>query len=312
MLGREFELLRSGRGDGTIRPQRHSGLASIRRGVHIAREDWKTSEPWVRHRLRIEAFRLVNPTAILSHQSAALAHGLPTFGDPGAVHVFHDGVSNCYAADVTFHRSRDLRRVVQTSLGPATALVETMIDVGRTNDRAAALAMWDAGLAQGVDLDEIVATVHHQRNTRHIRTLQWLTREATAVSESPGESVSRALIQWLGFGEPELQIWVNAEDEEWRPDFAWRDQRILAEFDGLKKYGETEAARIENFLKEKRREDALRRAGYDIVRWEYRDLIDPRRLERILLQHGVRRVNKQEPASIAAWTNARRRSTPPR
>jgi len=55
-----------------------------------------------------------------------------------------------------------------------------------------------------------------------------------------------------------------------RSDFGWEEQRTLGEFDGRVKYGrllrpgETAADTV---YREKRREDALRDQGWQLVRW---------------------------------------------
>ena len=41
---------------------------------------------------------------------------------------------------------------------------------------------------------------------RGLRRIKWVRARATARSESVGESVSRAVIEWLGYEEPELQV----------------------------------------------------------------------------------------------------------
>jgi very-short-patch-repair endonuclease len=66
-----------------------------------------------------------------------------------------------------------------------------------------------------------------------------------------------------GLPAPELQGWVTGADgRAYRADFLWRDQRVIGEADGLVKY-----TGIEDVRAEKRREDALRQAGYTLVRW---------------------------------------------
>jgi hypothetical protein len=66
-----------------------------------------------------------------------------------------------------------------------------------------------------------------------------------------------------------------------RADFCWEKFRTLGEFDGKQKYGrllkpgQTAADAV---FAEKRREDALRDLGWQIVRWLWEDLHHPAEL----------------------------------
>lgn len=131
---------------------------------------------------------------------------------------------------------------------------------------------------------------------------------ADPLSESPGESVSRALFHQLGFAAPALQVWVTTDVGDERTDFEWivqdpsrsapeRVHRIVGEFDGRGKYFEEALmegrSAKEVHYAEKRREDAIRRTGRDMVRWDWSDLERPNLLAAKLLQAGVPRT---EPA----------------
>jgi very-short-patch-repair endonuclease len=77
--------------------------------------------------------------------------------------------------------------------------------------------------------------------------------------------------------EPELQQNIYDEDGQFvaRVDFCWQEQRTIGEFDGKIKYGRMlkPGQSLEDVLfAEKRREDALRDLGWQIVRWLWADL----------------------------------------
>ena len=67
-----------------------------------------------------------------------------------------------------------------------------------------------------------------------------------------------------------------------RVDFLFRAQRTIVEFDGLLKYGG--AGGRQALIDEKRREDALRSLGYQVVRLTWRDLYDPALVRRLIKQ----------------------------
>jgi very-short-patch-repair endonuclease len=60
---------------------------------------------------------------------------------------------------------------------------------------------------------------------------------------------------------------TGADGRSYRADFLWREHRVIGEADGMLKY-----TSIEDVRAEKRREDALRQAGYVLVRWTAEEL----------------------------------------
>jgi very-short-patch-repair endonuclease len=96
-------------------------------------------------------------------------------------------------------------------------------------------------------------------------------------SESAGESVSRVRLHEEGLPTPELQQSIYDDHGQFvaRVDFCWQEHRTIAEFDGKIKYGRMlkSGQSVEDVLfAEKRREDALRDLGWQIVRWLWADL----------------------------------------
>ncbi|UUT35080.1 hypothetical protein [Microbacterium elymi] len=93
---------------------------------------------------------------------------------------------------------------------------------------------------------------------------------ATALAESAGESLSRAVTEWLGYEEPELQVGFAYEGARDRVDFYWRRLRRIGESDGYGKYDANDAAAMKaHFVVEKTREDRLRRHEGGFIRWEW-------------------------------------------
>ncbi|MCH8561282.1 hypothetical protein [Nesterenkonia sp. DZ6] len=147
---------------------------------------------------------------------------------------------------------------------------------------------------------------------------------ADAHAESPGESVSRALIHQLGFAAPTLQVWIATDVGDQRVDFEWtvqgssrtspEVQRIVGEFDGRGKYFDEALLRgrpaKEVHYAEKLREDAIRRTGRGMVRWDWTDLSHPEVLAAKLGQAGVPRVRPESlpttvvmPGTSPPWLN---------
>lgn len=96
-------------------------------------------------------------------------------------------------------------------------------------------------------------------------------------SESPGETLSRIICWRAGLPAPTLQFDVFDDGGVLvgRTDFCWEAERTLGEFDGKVKYGRLlppgDTAQ-DVVYREKRREDALRDLGWQVVRWSWTDL----------------------------------------
>lgn len=73
--------------------------------------------------------------------------------------------------------------------------------------------------------------------------------------------------------EPQVEIRDERGNFVARVDFLFRAQRTVVEFDGLVKYGGANGRQA--LVDEKRREDALRSLGYQVVRLIWRDLHNP-------------------------------------
>ena len=72
-----------------------------------------------------------------------------------------------------------------------------------------------------------------------------------------------------GLPAPQLQAWVGAEAEPIaRVDFLWSEHATVGEFDGRTKY-----ASRQDLWAEKLREDLLRAAGFEVVRWVWADVV---------------------------------------
>ena len=106
-----------------------------------------------------------------------------------------------------------------------------------------------------------------------------LARAEADRRDSPGESRTAYVLRCLGF-EVEPQLELMADGRRFRADFRIVGTRVLVEFDGAVKYAD---GRRETIFEEKRREDALRRQGWVVVRLVWADLDDPERVRRMML-----------------------------
>jgi hypothetical protein len=275
-------------------------LVAVRRGAFVERVTWDESNSRERHLLRARAaLAAASRPCALSGLSAAAVWGMP--------------ISNDWPAEVTMldewrGGGRSEPGVRKTAAGFATAriglidgirvtsLARTALDVARLSSFSDAVGSVDWALwrknPRAVTMEDLVAeleSLHPRAGGRHLRRVIGF---ATSLSDSFGESATRAGIHQLGFTPPELQVEFRDAEGLIVPDFFWRETRQAAEFDGKAKYTRVEFTRgdpVEVLWKEKKREDRLRRLGCGVTRILTEHVAQPRRLERLLLDAGIPR-----------------------
>ncbi len=276
-------------------------MIAVRHGVHADAAEWSRLTPWDRYLARVHALALVRPHSVFARESAAALLGLPVFGEPRRIHV-HDiaATTSTTFGDVVVHTSGDDRGAVEATGLRLVSVEDTVVDLARALPPALGLAVADAALAQDASREELVRRNADRIDRRGRRRAAWVLSRADGRSESVGESVSRAVIEWLGLAEPVLQHEFSAEGSRDRADFWWPEVRVVGESDGWGKYGlgDPAASRLA-LTAEKRREDRLRRQVSGFARWEWRDAIRGAPLGRILRAAGVPAVRRPDHAMLA-------------
>ena len=292
------------------RLDRDGALHRLRAGAYVRQDEWTRLKPWERYRLRVEAVGRIWDSPVFGLESAAVMQGLPIFGEPREIHLIsHDGRS-WREGDVVVHGSRDQRDVTAIDGITMTSIVETTTDVCRVLPPAFALAVGDAAarmLQRHGPAVDISDRGRSQSNRRGLRQLDWVQARMTPLAESPGESVSRAAIEWLGYEEPELQHEFDYEDAVDRSDFYWRRARVIGESDGYGKYDAEDPESMKaHFVREKKREDRLRRYESGFARWDWSDAIRHTPLDSKLAAAGLTRLHQRHDEMLATLaTNPR-------
>lgn len=291
------------------RLDRDNALHRIRAGAYVRNVDWERLTAWERYRMRVLAVAGTWSSPVFCLESAAVLWGLPVFGEPRDVHLFDAGGRTWREGDVVVHGSSDARRIIQGGGHAMTSLADTAIDLCRVLPPAFALAVADATarrLGPGTAL-RVGDAGRAQVSQRGVRRLDWVQHRTDPAAESPGESVSRAVIEWLGYEAPDLQVTFSYEGHLDRSDFYWRQLRLLGESDGYGKYDadDVEAAK-RHFIQEKQREDRLRRYQGGFVRWDWADAVRWAGLDRKLAAGGLVPVRSRDLAMLATLaTNPR-------
>ncbi|HEU0192117.1 MAG TPA: hypothetical protein VFR17_12745 [Mycobacterium sp.] len=172
--------------------------------------------------------------AVASMGTAAALYGFDT-EDTSRVHVLDPGVRMRPSKDLMVHQriGAPLRRVEGRL---ATAPAWTAVEVARSLWRPRALATLDAALHVGAcTTGELAATVAEQKGRRDIVKVRELIGYADGRAESPMESEARLVFIDGRLPMPELQYSiVDRYGRVWRVDFAWPEQKIVAEYDSIK------------------------------------------------------------------------------
>lgn len=233
-------------------------------------------------RLRvIAAVRSCDRPLVVSHASAALLHDLPLL-KPSYRRV-HLTTGRAEGGRVETWRHVHTGTLTGGDVGVVgrlrvTTLERTAVDCARTGSFDEAISAFDSALRLGADRMTMMALLERLRGSRGVGRAIKALDVADRLSESVGESWSRAqMIVCADIPKPTLQRRFYDEDGIFvaRPDFEW-DGRLVGEFDGLTKYGggsmtpgQTPADVV---IAEKIREDRLRQMGIDVVRWVWADL----------------------------------------
>lgn len=194
-----------------------------------------------------------------------------------------------------------------------TSLVRTAVDLGRTLDLFRSVPVVDVVLGRNVKRVDLEAALVRARRWPGVAEARRMVTLADSRSESVGESSSRVVMAREGLPAPTLQYEVRDERGflVGRSDFCWEDAGVLGEFDGKVKYtallrpGQSASDAV---IAEKRREDALRNLGWDVVRWTWADLHHPSDLVR-RLNRALTRRSYPAPAAAAALSPPRGTST---
>lgn len=288
-----------------------AGAVRRRHVIPVARSVYAVPEAWVRldprgvHAALTRAAAESIPGSVVSHQSAAVLHGLPhplgPIGRP-TVTVPESGRSS---------HDDDWRRVLHAELPPehvvsrsglrVTTVPRTVVDALRQLRLRDALAIADGALRGGLTTPaELRAMRRFQTRWPGVRAADVAMALVDHRRESWLESASVATAHRLGFPRPESQIWVHHPEGHLvgRVDLLWRGLAVVGEADGRGKYlGEyagttwdAEAA-ADHMLRERDRERELESLGLAVARWGTGELLGGGRGLGDRLQAAARRAD---------------------
>lgn len=171
-----------------------------------------------------------------------------------------------------------------------TSVARTVADLARSVPFKDTVVLGDsAARIHGVGSEEVLAALAECDGWPNTRRARRAAGFIDGRSESPAESLARVIFAELGLERPELQVELSDARGQMRVDFLFRDRWTIVEVDGKCKYGSDPDA----VWREKKREDRLRRLGYEVVRLTYADLEGPPELVRAMLLDAFARAARR-------------------
>ena len=279
-------------------------LARVRHGVYTDGQAWKGLKPWEQYRLRVQAAAetFEKPTVFARH-SAASVWGIPTIGlhhPVQALTMKNDGGRSRAGVSRHFAAPAGLMVVRREGL-LVTGRIRTVLDLAAFTPFTEAAAPLDHVLRPDrtlrlpavtkAELEAGIGSMYSAAAGRRIRTA---IEFADPASGSAGESLSRALMHVAGFEAPVLQQAISdPAGLVGYTDFYWKQAKVVGEFDGVAKYVKPEFLKgrtaSQAVVEEKKRENRIRATGFNVVRWDWADLMEPGKLKRMLAAAGVPR-----------------------
>lgn len=285
-------------------------LERLQRNAYVARAPFAELLPSAQHRLRVVAAaeQMRGGSAVVSHLSAAVLHGLPLyrFVEQPIQMTLAGGRRASSRPGLQRHQGRlDDDDIVEVDGIRCTSVERTVFDVARTSPFETAVACADGALrgksvegrifdpdAQEEWRDLMSERTRNAPGARGVVQARRVIASADGRAESVGESVSRVQLVRLGYTvEPQAAV-AGPQGTTYFADIALPTQHVFWEFDGAGKYtdpvmrGKKSADDV--LLQEKRREDWIRAVtGWKVCRGGFRDIATPEALAARLASFGV-------------------------
>ncbi len=257
-------------------------LVRLRVGTYTRPDVLTSSTPEQRHLIVARSVLAKFPpgSVALSHQSAAIAHGLATWDvDLDTVHVMRlDPGSGRAESGVHHHRAIEGLRCVEPV--PGLLMVEAAhaaFQVACSDDVRRSLVVLDSALNREVATrDELADISGRFRGWNGSRFARFVLRRADAGAQNAAESLLRQTCFEAGLPIPVTQFPVSEDGEVFAwTDLAWPELRHVGEVDGRRKYwrdlrpGEDASDVV---VREKHREDRIRACEYGVSRATFHEV----------------------------------------
>ena len=278
---------------------RTGSLTCVRPGVYLDAETWAGLSEEARHLVRMRAAQhVLGPDTRFSHESAAVALGIPVIGGlprRPSVLVPPDG-SKSSSLVRRVHRAASPGQLQRHDGFVLTSTAQAVLDIAATRSPlAGVVAASHVRRHLGMPLDVLQDALAESRPYRGARSIEHALGASTEFSDSPLETLVLVRIRDLGFAEPVQQQEIVARGRSYRVDFSWSDGALVLEADGRVKYEDAdlldERTPEQVFWAEKRRADAISEHVARLTRTTWDDAWSGAALEQQLLTLGVPRIH---------------------
>jgi very-short-patch-repair endonuclease/predicted transcriptional regulator of viral defense system len=264
------ELKALGLGKAAAAKRAASGrLRRIHRGVYAVGHGRLTREGhWM------AAVLACGPKAVLSHRSAAALWGLRS-DNRAKTDVSVPSRSARSRPGIDVHRSMTLAPSDCTTHDgiPCTTVARTLLDLAevlnrrgleRAIERAEVLRLFDLRAVQ-----DVLARANGRRGAAVLRAVLARLGEP-ALTEHELEERFLGLCRIARLPTPEVNAWLDIDDDPAvKADFLWRRERVIVETDGYETHGTRQA-----FERDRLRDQRLKRAGYEPLRFTWRQVAE--------------------------------------
>ena len=278
--------------------RRHAdgSLLRLTSGVYVETASFAALTSNDQYRTRLRAIALTADTATqFSHDSAAAEWGLPSIGPwPRIAHqVVASSAGGTSRVSIRRHALGLDPDAIELNGIVVTSLARTVIDMASSAPFVRAVAMADRALRlapEGLDFDRALET---RESSRGLVRAASVIEFASPLAASAGESFARVQFLALGYPPPELQVaFFDENGFAGEVDFYFRELDLIVEFDGDSKYGARREFQRgltleQMLLREKAREDRLRRLVRSFARINWTLASDRRALANHLRPHGL-------------------------
>jgi Protein of unknown function (DUF559) len=216
----------------------------------------------------------VGRAALVSHQSAALLHGLSLLNSlPADTVTLTLPTAKPWnrppTAGVVFHCADLLAEHVTRLYNlPVTTAARTVVDLARTLPFVDAVVVADSALhaekAVKPELRQILDSCAGWPGVKQARRVVGFADERAG---SALESAARVVFDEFGLDPPELQVTIHLPTHAFLVDFFWSAHRVIVEADGLAKY-----TADKDLIAQFQRDRLLRDEGYKVVHFTWREL----------------------------------------
>jgi hypothetical protein len=213
------------------------------------------------------------PGAVVSHESAAELHAIPSVTRGRAVVTVHTRTTHDFA-DVQVHRSHDLSASHMTRIKglPVTNPARTIVDLASVlGRRHVASVVDDLVTAKQLSLDDLRATADQvlRRGKPGSAALRKLLEERGDGPEANASRLERAgyrLLSETGLPQPRLEFPIPWDPQR-RFDLAFPEARLAIEWDSRRWHTQVDA-----FDRDRERDRQAVRNGWRLLRYTWQDL----------------------------------------